>query len=68
MIDNNRPLEEVKEALKMLTTSDMTSTIGTNAGYTKTWTHWVDQCAKQQAMIPDNRMKLNKENRACFSC
>ena len=34
----------------------------------KTSTHWVDQCAKLQAMTPDNRMKLIKENRACFSC
>ena len=33
----------------------------------KTSTHWVHQCAKLQAMTPENRMKLIKENRACFS-
>ena len=34
----------------------------------KTLTHWVDQCAKLQAMTPENQMKLVRENRACFSC
>ena len=34
----------------------------------KTSTHWVDQCAKLQAMTAENRMKLIKEIRACFSC
>ena len=34
----------------------------------KTSTLWVDQCAKLQAMTPENRMKLIKENRTCFFC
>ncbi|CAB4038607.1 PREDICTED: uncharacterized protein LOC107337338 [Paramuricea clavata] len=34
----------------------------------KTSTHWVDQCSKLEGMSPENRMKLIRENRACFSC
>ena len=34
----------------------------------KTSTHWVDQCSSLEAMNSENRMKLIKENNACFSC
>ena len=34
----------------------------------KTSTHWVDQCSKIEGMSPENRTKLIRENRACFSC
>lgn len=30
--------------------------------------HWVDQCYKFTVLSPDDRLKLVKENHACFSC
>ena len=53
---------------------DIPSQAGSNRSKQHQWCyvcrgrHYVDQCARFKAMIPDERWKVVKEQRGCFSC